>query len=42
VVIIADTAEQAAEFAQLAATQLPLHRRVALERAKAGAVGPLS
>jgi hypothetical protein len=39
VVIITDTAEQAAEFAQLAATKLPLHRRVAYERAEAGAIG---
>jgi hypothetical protein len=42
VVIICDTAEEAAEFAQLATTKLPLHKRVALERAKVGAVGPLS
>ena len=34
-----DTAKQAAEFAQLAARQLPLHRRVAFERAEAGAIG---
>jgi hypothetical protein len=39
VVIITDTAEQAAEFASLAATKLPLHRRVAYERAEAGAIG---
>ncbi len=39
VVIITDTAEQAAEFAKLSATKLPLHRRVAYERAEAGAVG---
>jgi hypothetical protein len=39
VVIITDTTEQAAEVAQLAARQLPLHRRVALERAAAGAIG---
>lgn len=42
VVIITDTSEQAADIASLAATKLPLHRRVALERAKASAVGPLS
>jgi|HubBroStandDraft_6_1064221.scaffolds.fasta_scaffold648865_2 hypothetical protein len=39
VVIITDTAQQAADFAQLAATKLPLHKRVALERAEAGAIG---
>jgi hypothetical protein len=41
-VIITDTAEQAAEFAKLATTKLPMHRRVAFERAQAGAMGPPS
>jgi hypothetical protein len=39
VVIITDTAEQATEFAQLVTTKLPLHKRVAYERAEAGAIG---
>ena len=34
VVIVCDTAEQAADIANLAATKLPLHRRAAYERAE--------
>jgi len=36
---VCDTAEQAEEVAKLAAQALPKHRRMALERAAAGAWG---
>jgi hypothetical protein len=39
VVIVTDTAEQAADIAKLGAIKLPLHRRTAYERASAGAIG---
>lgn len=40
--LVCDTERQAADVAHLAARQLPLHRRVAYERAEAGAWGALS
>ena len=39
---ICDTREQAADMAARAACALPTHRRISLERAEAGAWGPLS
>jgi hypothetical protein len=39
VLILTDTPKQATEFAELAATKLPLHKRVSYERASAGAIG---